>query len=57
MRSISRITKLNKNTVVAWLDNLATHAAKMTDYLVHEMGLNTYEVDEFWSFIKKRKES
>ncbi len=55
VRSISRITKLNKNTVVAWLDNLATHAAKMTDYLVHEMGLSAYEVDEFWSFIKKTK--
>jgi hypothetical protein len=55
VRSISRITKLNKNTVVAWLDDLAIHAAKMTDYFVHELGLNAYEVDEFWTFIKKKK--
>ena len=55
VRSISRITKLNKNTVMAWLDDLASHAAKMTDYLVHDLGLNAYEVDEFWTFIKKTK--
>ncbi len=55
VRSISRITKINKNTVVAWLDNLAAHAAQMTDYLVHDLSLNAYEVDEFWTFIKKTK--
>lgn len=55
VRSISRITKLNKNTVVSWLDDLAAHAAQMTGYLVHDLGLNAYEVDEFWTFIKKTK--
>ena len=55
VRSISRITKLNKNTVVAWLDDLATHAVQMSDYLVHDLALNAYEVDEFWTFIKKTK--
>lgn len=55
VRAISRITKLNKNTVVAWLDDLATHAQAMTDYLVHDLSLEAYEVDEFWTFIKKTK--
>ena len=55
VRSISRITKLNKNTVVSWLDDLAVHAAQMTGYLVHDLGLKAYEVDEFWTFIKKTK--
>jgi len=55
IRAISRITHLNKNTVVDWLDNLAAHAKEMTDYLVHDLDLNTYEVDEFWTFIKKTK--
>ncbi len=55
VRSISRITKLNKNTVVAWLDDLAVHAKEMTDYLVHDLSLSAYEVDEFWTFIKKTK--
>src|SRR3989344_3564994 len=55
VRSISRITKLNKNTVVAWLEDLAEHAEQMTNFLVHDLGLRSYEVDEFWTFIKKTK--
>ena len=55
VRSISRIMHLNKNTIVDWLDNLAAHAKEMTDYLVHDLSLSAYEVDEFWTFIKKTK--
>lgn len=55
VRSIGRIMHLNKNTIVDWLDNLAAHAKDMTDYLVHDLNLKAYEVDEFWTFIKKTK--
>src|SRR3990172_9671014 len=55
VRSISRIMHLNNNTVVDWLDNLATHAKEMTHYLLHHLHLEAYEVDEFWTFIKKTK--
>lgn len=55
VRSISRITKLNKNTVVAWLEDLAEHAEDFTSYLVHDLGLGSYEVDELWTTVKKNK--
>ncbi len=55
VRSTSRLTKLNKNTVGAWLNNLAEHATSITDYLVKDLGLSAYEVDEFWFTIKKNK--
>ena len=55
VRSISRITKLNKNTVVAWLEDLAEHAEQMTNFLVHDLGLSAYEVDELWTTVKKNK--
>lgn len=55
VRSASRLTKLNKNTVGAWLDNLASHASEVTDFLVGNLGLSTYEVDEFWTTVKKNK--
>ena len=55
VRSISRITKLNKNTVVAWLEDLAEHAEQITSFLVHDLSLNTYEVDELWTTVKKNK--
>ena len=55
VRSVSRLTRLNKNTVSAWLNNLGEHALHITDFLVKDLGLSAYEVDEFWSFVKKSK--
>ena len=55
VRSVSRITKLNKNTVCAWLEDLAEHADNLTNFLVHDLDLKEYEVDELWTFIKKTK--
>jgi len=55
VRSTSRLTKLNKNTVGAWMDNIANHAMQITDFLVNNLGLETYEVDEFWTTVKKNK--
>lgn len=55
VRSISRITKLNKNTVVAWLEDLAEHAEQVMEFLIHDLGLSAYEVDELWTTVKKNK--
>jgi len=55
VRSTSRLTKLNKNTIGSWLVNLANHASEVTDFLVDNLGLSTYEVDEFWTTVKKNK--
>lgn len=55
VRSTSRLTKLNKNTVGEWMNHLAEHALQITDFLVKNLGLATYEVDEFWSMVKKNK--
>ena len=55
VRSASRLSKLNKNTVVDWMNNLGEHAFQITDFLVKNLGLSTYEVDEFWTFVKKNK--
>lgn len=55
VRSTSRLTRLNKNTVGAWIDNIANHAMQITDFLVDNLGLSTYEVDEFWTTVKKNK--
>jgi transposase-like protein len=57
VRSASRLTNLNKNTVVNWVNNLGEHALQITDFLVKNLGLSTYEVDEFWAFVKKNKKT
>ena len=57
VRSVSRLTKLNKNTVCDWLEHLGQHATEITDFLVNNLSLSTYEVDEFWTTVKKNKKT
>lgn len=55
IRAIERTTHHHRDTIGRLLDDLAAHAKDMTDYLVHDLDLSSYEVDEFWTFIKKTK--
>jgi len=55
IRAIERTTKHHRNTIGKLLDDLAAHAKDMTGYLVHDLNLSSYEVDEFWTFVKKTK--
>ena len=55
VRAISRTLNVNKNTVCKLLDDLANHAVKLTKYMVHDLNLKTYEVDEILTFIQKNK--
>lgn len=55
IRSIERITKHHRDTIGNLLTDLAEHAEKLTTYLVHDLGLSTYEVDELWTTVKKNK--
>jgi transposase-like protein len=55
VRAISRTHHINKNTVSDLLDDLANHAKQMSDYLVKDLKLETYEVDEILTFVKKNK--
>jgi transposase-like protein len=55
VRSVAETTHVNKNTVCSLLNDLANHALAMTNYLVHDLSLSAYEVDELLTFIKKTK--
>ena len=55
IRAIERTTRHHRDTIGNLLDDLAAHAKDMNDYLVHDLDLSAYEVDEFWTFIKKTK--
>src|SRR3989344_2405925 len=57
VRAISRTHHVNKNTVCNLLSDLADHAVKMSNYLVHDLKLGTYEVDEILTFVKKNKKN
>ena len=57
VRAISRTHSVNKNTVCSLLSSLANHAVSMTNYLIHDLKLETYEVDEILTYVKKNKKN
>lgn len=57
IRAVERTLKINKNTICNYLSEFAEHAKEMSKYLTKELCLSTYEVDEFWTFVKKNKKN
>jgi transposase-like protein len=55
IRSIERITGHHRDTISRLLEDIALHAEMMNDFLIKEVKLGKFEVDEMWSFIKKNK--
>lgn len=55
IRATARITKLAVNTVTAWHDDLSKHAREANKILTKNLGLSEYEMDEFWSTVKKNR--
>src|SRR5215216_3463878 len=54
LRAAEEVTGHKYETIGHWLHLAARHAAEIEDALVHDLHLSTVEIDEFWSFVKKR---
>ncbi len=54
-RSIARVTGHHLDTVRAVASAIATHCKKFNEYFITELKLTPIEVDEMWSFVKKKK--
>ena len=57
IRSTERKVHVHRDTVTRIINALGEHALQMTNYLVHDLNLSTYEVDELWTFIKKNRKN
>jgi len=55
IRAIERIMEIHRDTVSAVVEDLASHARDVTDFLIRDVGLTEVQVDEMWSFVKKNK--
>jgi hypothetical protein len=51
----ARAMGVTKDTVARWLDRAAEHAEEVSGYLMRDLGLTQVQVDEIWSFVKKRR--
>jgi transposase-like protein len=56
-RAIARITNHHLDTIRAIADAVANHCKKFNDYFIQELKLSPVEVDEMWSFVKKKKKT
>ncbi len=57
IRAIERIMEIHRDTVSSLIDDLDNHAREVTDFLITNVGVSQIEVDEMWSFVKKREEN
>jgi transposase-like protein len=55
VRAIERTHSVHRDTVSRLIDDIATHAVAMSQYMVHDLGLGVYEADEILTFIKKNR--
>ena len=57
IRAVERTTGIHRDTIGSYLSAFAEHAKEISKYLTKNLELSTYEVDEFWTFVKKNKKN
>jgi len=55
IRATARIKQVDKDTVAAWLDKASPHVAAVSRHLMVNLHFEAVQLDEFWSFVKKKK--
>src|SRR5437763_16200236 len=55
LRAAEEITGHKYETISVWLKRAATHAEALTSVLASDLHLSQVEIDEFWSFVQKKR--
>src|SRR5260221_13514995 len=55
LRAAEEITGHKYETISVWLKRAATHAETLTQVLATDLHLSQVEIDEFWSFVQKKR--
>ena len=55
LRAAEEITGHKYETISVWLKRAAAHAEALTQVLASDLHLSQVEIDEFWSFVQKKK--
>jgi hypothetical protein len=55
LRAAEEITGHKYETISVWLKRTASHAAAITEVLANDLHLSQVEIDEFWSFVQKKR--
>jgi transposase-like protein len=54
LRAVSNVLGVKLDTVRQWLTRSARHAEQVNDVLIKEIKVNRVEMDELWSFVRKK---
>ena len=57
IRATGRMVNVHRDTVMSLINSIGEHALEMTGYLVHDLGLKSYEVDELFAVVKKNRKN
>jgi transposase-like protein len=57
IRGLSRATHHSQNTISSWMKVAGEHCREVNDYFLQDLQLERVQVDEIWSYIKKRTKS
>lgn len=57
IRAVGRLTGHKADTIINWIKLAGAHAKEVNDYFLQDMNLSQVQVDEIWSFIKKRRKT
>jgi transposase-like protein len=55
IRGVARASVHTKDTIQRWIRVASKHCKEVTEYFFRDLNLNIIQVDEIWSYIKKRK--
>lgn len=55
IRATGRIKNVDKDTVARWLEKASQHVEAVSRYLMVNLHFGAVQLDEFWSFVKKKK--
>ena len=55
MLALTKITGHKYETISEWLKRAAAHAEALTQVLASDLHLSQVEIDEFWSFVQKKR--
>ncbi len=55
IRGVARASGHSKDTVQRWMKVASEHGKEVTEYFFRDLNLSVVQVDEIWSYIKKRR--
>ena len=55
LRNTCRQEEVTADSALDWIDKAAKHTNEFTTYMQRDMHLDQVQIDEFWSFIRKKR--